>query len=74
MKQIVEFSNKEQIEGVLARWCWDNGYASSEEHEIWASFTWEIPNDKIEDAIKFLESKFPSVSKERIKETVNNFK
>lgn len=74
MKQIVEFSNKEQIEGVLARWCWDNGYASSEEHEIWASFTWKIPNEKIEEAIEFLESNFPSVSKERIKETVNNFK
>ena len=34
MKQIVEFSDKEQIEGVLAKWCWDNGYASSDEHEI----------------------------------------
>ena len=62
------------IEGVLAKWCWDNGYASSDEHEIWASFAWKIPNDKIGDAIEFLESNFPSVSKEKIEEIVNNFK
>lgn len=62
------------IEGVLAKWCWDNGYASPDEHEILASFTWKIPNEKIGDAIEFLESNFPSVSKEKIEEIVNNFK
>ena len=62
------------IEGVLAKWCWDNGYASSDEHEIFDSFIWKIPNEKIRDAIEFLESNFPSVSKEKIEEIVNNFK
>ena len=62
------------IEGVLAKWCLDNGYTSSDEHEIWASFAWKIPNDKIGDAIEFLESNFPSVSKGKIEEIVNNFK
>lgn len=62
------------IEGVLARWCWDNGYASSDKHEILDSFIWKIPNEKIGDAIEFLESNFPSVSKEKIEEIVNNFK
>lgn len=62
------------IEGVLAKWCWDNGYASSDEHEILDSFIWKIPNEKIRDAIRFLESSFPSVSKEKIEEIVNNFK
>lgn len=62
------------IGSVLARWCWDNGYVSSDEHEIFVSFAWKIPNDKIGDAIEFLESNFPSVSKEKIEEIVNNFK
>lgn len=62
------------IEGVLAKWCWDNGYASSDEHEILDSFIWKIPNEKIRDAIRFLESSFPSVSKGKIEKIVNNFK
>ena len=53
------------IESVLAKWCWDNGYASSDEHEILDSFKWKIPNKKIKDAIEFLESNFTSVSKEK---------
>ena len=33
-----------------------------------------MPNEKIEEVIEFLESNFPSVSKEKIEEIVNNFK
>ena len=65
---------KEEIEGALASWCWNNEFVSLDEHEIWSSCTWKIPNEKIEDAIEFLNSKFTSASKEEIEEIVNSFK
>ena len=37
---------KEEIEGALASWCWNNEFVSLDEHEIWSSCTWKIPDEK----------------------------
>lgn len=29
---------KEEIEGALASWCWNNEFVSLDEHKIWSKF------------------------------------
>lgn len=41
------------IEGVLAKWCWDNGYVSSDEHEILDSLYGKYQMKKFEMLLGF---------------------
>lgn len=72
-KLLPEPVDESQLEGVLARYCFDARFMKSEQNEAVSSYKCQIPKKEMGKVIKYLKSKFPIADGKMISEIVKKY-